>query len=309
MVILFASIALLVFFAVFLYVRRGLHQGMGVNLTHTIAGCVLGFFLVFMAYYSGLENIPATEEGVVVNAPIVFGDGGVEPIAFKTGRHFVWPTAQLYRYSNMPYMIDEPFDDLPSRDNVQMDFRIHTSVQLVSGASPRVHEKVGPEWYTGRVQKEYRTLIRDEMSSMTGDEMRLDSKKLRAAELSIQTAIEKLLASASIEYSVLNVSIGGVTPPEEVLAESARTAAQTQRKKTETERADAELTRNTAELNRATADKAYMNSMGLTPELFVSLDANNAYRYASDKCASVKDCSMIIGQIGANVALPVKSAK
>jgi regulator of protease activity HflC (stomatin/prohibitin superfamily) len=261
-----------------------------------------------LTYVGGQEEVLATEEAVVVDAPMFWGDEGVRETPYYTGRIFLWPTSTIFRYPNIPLTIIEEFTDLPSKDNVQMDFRIYSVFQLITGAAPGVHDDVGPMWYENRIMKPYRTFIRDKMMSLTADEQRLDSAKLRLTETEILTTVEALLEEAGVQYRVLSVSIGGVTPPDEVLAESARTAAQTQRVKTEMQREAAEIERKAAEGARADADQEYMNKLGISNDQYITMKGYEAYQYAAEKCAKSKNgCTMIVGQPMVDIAVPSPS--
>lgn len=272
-----------------------------------IGGVAVFFLSTFLFYLSGLELVGATEEGVVVSSPIWFGEEGVQKEALYTGRHFIWHTSKLEKYDAKPFTKTEQFDDLPSRDNVQMDFKIHTVFELKKGSAPKTHDTVGPTWYENRIKAPYCTEIRSRMTDLSGDEMRLDEKKLRETENAIKMSLERILANAGIEYKVSSVSVGGVTPPADVLAEAARTAAQVQRKKTENERDAAEQARKNAEASRAIADKEYVNKMGLSPAQFVTLEGYEAYKTVAEACAKSKEkCTMIVGAPGMPTTLPLK---
>jgi len=149
------------------------------------------------------------------------------------------------------------------------------------------------------------------MMKLTADEMRLNIKnKLRNLENdgegSIKDDLNKLLKTAGVDYEVLTISIGGISPPQEVLNESERTAAQVQRIETETQKDLAEKARKNAESSRAAADKEYINQMNLNPAQFVTLEGYVAYKYAAEKCAAGTGCTMIVGSPGVAPVLPIK---
>lgn len=271
----------------------------------TIAAVLVVISIIF--YFANLEQIDATTEGVVVQKPYIFGNDGVDMEPLYTGRHFIWPSEELVKYNAAPETVPEEFKDLPSSDNVQMDFRIHTVFELIKGSAPNTHDTVGHNWYSARIEEPYRTIIRDKVTRLTADTMRLNiGNKLRDTEIEIQRNLEKLLADAGIKYRVVSVSIGGVTPPEEVLEEAAKTAAQVQRQKTEEQRNLAEITRKEAEESRALADNAYRNQMSLNPAQFVTMQGFEAYKYAAEKCSASQGCTMIVGEPGMSPVLSVK---
>jgi len=100
---------------------------------------VLGLFIF---YFANLKTVDAVSEGVLIRTPYIFGKDGVDPTPLYTGRCFIWPSDSLVMYSAVPQTVEEKFDDLPSSNNVQMDFRIHTTFVLKKGAAPKTHDNV-----------------------------------------------------------------------------------------------------------------------------------------------------------------------
>jgi hypothetical protein len=89
-----------------------------------------------------------------------------------------------------------------------------------------------------------------------------------------------------------------------------KTATQQQLQKTELERAKAETNRKTAEENRALADKAYMNKLELSPNLFVQLEGIKA-RLAAVKIMAEqsKNVTFVYSGEGQPMTLPIQQQK
>jgi regulator of protease activity HflC (stomatin/prohibitin superfamily) len=83
--------------------------------------------------------------------------------------------------------------------------------------------------------------------------------------------IKTYVDSIKLPIEIMQVSIGAITPPAEVLTETKNTAAQNQSKLTQASRADAELARKQAEINKAIADKAYQTQMNMTTDEYLKL--------------------------------------
>lgn len=231
-------------------------------------------FLVIGALVLGSCTLEVTEidaghEGVVVQKPLMFGHSGVMPEPAPTGRvwHF-WTTA-IVPYNIQPFRVDEKFADLITSDNVPVTFNSYVQMQVVAGKTPLLHEKFGPEWYENNVQESYRTMVRDFARGHKVFDLTTDAAITSQGELLIAEQLRKFCTTKGLPVEVQSVVVGSVTPPVEVLAETARTAAQEQRAKTEKSRADAELSRKAAEENKAIADRAYAEKFGMNPEQFL----------------------------------------
>ncbi len=256
---------------------------------------VIGIVGIIPFYTSNLTTVAPTEEGVYVSQPYFFGDAEIKKEALLSGRHFVWPADTVIIFGTTPVTLPETFTDIPSSDNVQMDFRIYSKVQLRKGASPRVYEKLGIDWYINAVKKDYRTVERNVVRKCSADELRLDVDKLNESQCFIKADFEELLKAVGAEYDVLSVSIGGITPPDEVLTESARTAAQKQRKKTQKVRAAAEVERAKAEDKAALADQAYMDKMKMTVSEYIQRKAVENQANLIKVIAEKEDVTVIMG--------------
>lgn len=230
---------------------------------------VIGSVFMVVFYLGNLETIAPTEEGVYVKQPYFFGSPGVEEISLTPGKHFIWPADRLVKFTLTPTTVEEPFLDIPSSDNVQMDFHLYAKIRLKQGRSPVIYKKLGMKWYADSVQKPFRTIARNKVREYTADELRLSVTKLDECEEAIRKEFDRLLVKVGAEYVLEDITIGGVTPPDDVLAESARTAAQKQRKKTEVAREQAETSRKAAETAAADADQEYMNQMDMSVDQYI----------------------------------------
>jgi regulator of protease activity HflC (stomatin/prohibitin superfamily) len=216
-----------------------------------------------------VTEIEAGHEGVVVQKPLIFGSSGVMPEAASTGRIWHWWTTLVVPYNIQPFRVDEQFADLITSDNVPVTFNSYVQMQVTAGKTPLLHEKFGPEWYANNVQESYRTMVRDFARGHKVFDLTTDAGITSQGEILIAEQLRKFCAAKGLPIEVQSVVIGSVTPPAEVLAETARTAAQEQRAKTEKARADAELSRKQAEENKAIADKAYAERFGMNNEQFL----------------------------------------
>jgi very-short-patch-repair endonuclease len=109
---------------------------------------------------------------------------------------------------------------------------------------------------------------------------------------SISTYCEKI----KLPVVVLQVTIGAVTPPPEVLEETRRTAAQNQSILTQEARAKSESARKQAEINKAIADKAYQTQMNMSTTDYLHLRALEIEKEKIELVREKQNVSIIMGQ-------------
>ena len=217
-------------------------------------------------------SIDGQSEGVVVKKPLCpFCESGVMPEPVSTG--WVWHvfTTAVYPYNLVPFQASETFTNLVPAGNTPVNFDAHVRLQIQQGKSPILHKDFGVNVYINNVQKVFRAIVREEASKYGMWALVSDKTSTVAIQAVAQTRLQEYLDGNGIPLTVVAVEMGKVEPPEQVLAETSLTAAQIQRTKTETEKALAELARAEAEQNRALADKAYMDSLGLSPTQYIRL--------------------------------------
>lgn len=254
--------------------------------------------LVLSMFSSCVSEIDSGEEAVFVYQPWFFGHGGVDPVPVKTGAVYTAPTTRVVRFNTKPFQIDEVFDDLTSYDNTPVDFRTYIKLQVISGKTPQLLEQFGKEWYENNIKEPYRTFTRNQAKRQLVFSLTTNPDTIDAMQSRLVDQVNELIAELGIQIKCISVTVGQVNPPEEVVNETIRTAAQKQRKKTEDERAEAELARKQAEINKAIADNAYRNNFGMTVSQYLELrrieneaDRNKIIRDSGEKV----NVSMIMG--------------
>lgn len=215
------------------------------------------------------SGVDAGEEGVFIYKPWVFGHGGVDSEPLRTGLAWtVWSTS-VERYNIKPVKYTESFIDLTATDNVAIDFNSYLTLQVIEGMTPVLHEKFGKLWYVNNVKDFYRTVVRNEGRMHSSIGLRTKPEIIGSAQDKIHADIAKYIKSIDLPVLVVKAVIGKVIPPDEVLAEAERTAAQKQREQTQVARAKAELSRAQAEANKALADKAFSSEFRMTTKQFL----------------------------------------
>lgn len=235
--------------------------------TRMIGAIALSFSLSGCIY----ATIDAGHEGVLVEKPLLFGHGGVDPIPIGTGRQMVAVTTEVIDVDIRPLQYSEHFDII-SAENAPVSFDAFFIANVMAGRSPDLVSRFGPHWYAHNVKEAFRTIVREEVQKYPLFE--LTTKP--AIRTLLQNAIDKEVRMNIIEKHkmplVLNrVVVGSILPPKGVLEQTAETIKQEQRRITMIEFQKAEEAREKAEKQRGIADRAYREQLGLTAPEFVDL--------------------------------------
>jgi len=225
--------------------------------------------LTLMISACSYSSVDGGEEAVMTYKPWIFGHGGVDEDPISTGAIYtVWSTS-VNRYNIKPMQYTEQFIDLTASDNVAIDFHAYVTLQIVKGKSPVIHENFGEDWYITRIREPFRTIVRNEGRTRSSIDLRTSVDTINQSQQNMLKLLVKYLESQNIPVVASKVVIGKVIPPNEVLKEAERTAAQKQREKTQVARAKAETSRINAERQKAIADKAYATEFSMTTEQFL----------------------------------------
>ncbi len=245
------------------------------------------------------------QEAVLVMKPWIFGHGGVSKDPVSSGREWVAWTTESVLFTITPTTYVENFDDMMTDDNTPVDFAAYLKLQIRKGETPVLLEKFGQKWYENSVGPTFRTMVRDKASmykmfSLTSDRQVLDSIKNH-----VKTQISEYFKLINLPVDVKDVTIGKVTPPDEVLEETRRTAAQNQSKLTQDARADAELSRKQAEVNKAIADNAYKAQMNMSTAEYLELRKLEIEKEKVELVRDKQNVTIVMGQ-GLTPTIPIK---
>lgn len=231
--------------------------------------------LIFIAtIYAALNgcsysSVDAAEEAVLTYQPWIFGHGGVDPEPISTGAVWTAWSTRVDRFPIVPIKLTEQFIDLTASDNVAIDFDTYLTLKIKTGETPKLREFSGMDWYENKVKDQYRMLVRNEARARTSNDLRTNQSVILSAQERIKYLVTEYIKSIDLPVDVIKVNISKVIPPDEVLAESAQTAAQKQRKQTQDQRKLAEDARAAAEKASALADKAYTQEFKMTTQQFL----------------------------------------
>lgn len=246
-------------------------------------------------------------ESVLVYKPFIFGHGGVDDTPISTGATWCVFTTDHKEFPITPITITEDFENMIPSDNTPVSFSVYLKCQIRKGQTPHLYKNFGADWYTNNLQASFRTMVRDKASAFKMFDL--------ASKREISSQLEKDIFRDILTYSkkinlpvdIMQVSIGAVTPPEQVLTETKNTAAQNQSILTQKARADAELSRKQAEINKAIADMAYQTQMKMTISEYLHLRQLEIEKEKVELIKDNKNVSIIFGGgNGLPMTYPVK---
>ena len=223
------------------------------------------------------------EVAVLVDKPILFGNGGIRHETWPTGRQYTWVSTDWEKYVVTPIMYEEHFENIMTSDNNPVSFSAYIKISVKGDSAAYLHEKFLKEWYKNNVQPKFRTKVRDKSCSHKMFELTTD--RIVTAKMETDLEHEMVIYVNGIKLPVIidEVNIGSVAPQPDVLAEIANTAVKIQNQKTQDAEEQAQIKRQGAEEKRAIADMAYKNKMGLSNDQFVQLEAIKMYGKAAGK--------------------------
>lgn len=215
------------------------------------------------------ETVDAGFVGVLERHPYI-GKGGVDTEVYKGGdRYFISPTSIMHIYDIKPIQKEESFNDLATINSTPVDFKAVVRYEIIPEKAFVYHESFGNSMYENNLKKDFQNMLRDFARQHTVKELTTKQSVTDSGEDAVYKKMADIVVTKGIPVRILAVTIGAIMPPDEVLAETARTEAQIQRALTENSRAAAETQRKSAETNKALADKEYMTQMNMTPEQYL----------------------------------------
>ncbi len=264
---------------------------------------ILALSLIVSSCYRVTPN--AGEESVLIYKPYFFGHGGVDETPVSTGAQWCVFTTEYKTFTITPITITEDFVNMIPSDNTPVSFSTYLKVQIQKGNTPSLYKNFGADWYANSLQASFRTMVRDKASAFKMFDLASKRDISSQLEKDIFNDISNYAKNIKIPVDILQVSIGAITPPDQVLTETKNTAAQNQSILTQQARANAELSRKQAEINKAIADKAYQQQMNMSTDQYLHLRQLEIEKEKIDLIKDNKNVTVIFGQ-NTPVTYPVK---
>lgn len=248
-----------------------------------VATAALGITVICWAAFMHTETVEPGHHGVIVDKPYIWGHEGVRKDPLTEGRILLWRTSSMQAVRMTPQSIPVKVDDYSSSDNILLDFE--TTIQFrVTNASDLVND-FGEGWFNNNIKQQYLSIVRDAVKKRNMTSMMSDVKTAKEIDDEVTVALAALIKDAKLPIVLLGVSMGRAKPNEAVLLQMNETAAQQQRQKTLVAATAAEIDRKKEQVAKAEADNAYRNAMGLSPDMFIQLEAIKRFADACSKSA------------------------
>jgi hypothetical protein len=216
-------------------------------------------------------GVDAGHEGVLVEKPLVFGHGGVNPNPVPPGRTLVALTTDLVQIDVRPKQYDEDFGTL-SAENTAVSFHAFLILQVLPGRSPELIRRFGPSWYRQNVKEAFRTFVREEVQRYPLFTLTTEPGTRGKLQDAIAMKVQQhIIDHLNLPVQLVRVVIGSIMPPPPVLTQTVETIVQEQRRLTMVEFQKAEEAREKSERQRGIADRAYREQVGLGGPEFVDL--------------------------------------
>jgi regulator of protease activity HflC (stomatin/prohibitin superfamily) len=241
----------------------------------------------------------AGHQAVLVEKPIIFGSGGVDPTPVQAGRTFIAWTTQDIDVNMMPQKYETEMPDTMTSDGVPVTFHAIAILQVTDSVT--LIKNFGEDWYKNNLEEQFKTMVRQAVRKHGMNETAISTAALDEIDGEIKLELEKYLKAKSLPVQLVTMTVGKANPPDAIKNQRIETAAQEQRINTEKQTKLAEDQRMMAERSRAEADNAYRESMHLSPEQFIQLKQIEMLKQA---CAEKGACTFINGN--ASAVIPVK---
>lgn len=212
----------------------------------------------------------AGHEIVLVEKPIIFGHGGIDPEPVKTGLSIAAITTEGVDVYMQPFKYETQLDDTMTQDGVPISF--HAIMVLKVTDSVSLIRNFGPDWYKNNLEEPFKTMVRQAVRKRGMNETAISTVALDAIDAEIRDGLTAFIASKGLPVNLVTMTVGRANPPDAIKNQRIETAAQEQRSNTEKQRKLAEDQRRAAETSRAEADNAYREAMHLSPEQFIQLE-------------------------------------
>lgn len=233
---------------------------------------------------------PAADEvAVLVDRPILFGEGGVRDNDVREGgtRTYTWFTTTAHNLTIKPQAFGQKFSDFATSDNAPLDFQTTLRFRVTNAADLI---RLGDGWFDNSIAPQYADIVRREVKKHSLTDVMSNGEVADALDAEVTKQVKALVAEQKLPIEVLTVNLGRAMPEPDVVREMNQTVVERQRKLTMDQSKLAEDARKAQQEAKATADNAYRNGLGMNPEQFVALELA---KYQLAACKEAKECVIV----------------
>ena len=235
-------------------------------------GILIAFVAVLAVSLMGCKSVApdAGHEVVLVEKPMFFGHGGIDPEPVRTGRTFVAATTDGIDVNMQPVLFQQDLPDTMTADGVPVSFHAIMNIQITD--SVKLISLFGPNWYANNLDAPFMSLVRQQVRQHGMNEVAISASAIDTIDAEITRGLNSFITSKKLPVQLITLTIGRAIPPDAVKNQRIETATQEQRIQTEQQKKLAEDARAQSEQSRAKADNAYREAMQLSPEQFIQLE-------------------------------------
>jgi regulator of protease activity HflC (stomatin/prohibitin superfamily) len=232
----------------------------------------------------------AGHEVVLIEKPLIFGHGGVDPSPVSAGRTFTaWTTEGIDVYMQ-PTKFETEMPDIMTSDGVPITFHAIAILQVTNSVD--LIQRFGPMWYQNNLEEQFKTMVRQAVRKHGMNETAISTTALDEIDGEIKDQLNAFIAQKKLPVQLVTMTVGKANPPDAIKNQRIETATQEQRIQTEKQTKLAEDQRQQAEQSRANADNAYREAMHLSPEQFIELKRIEMLQNA---CSGDSKCTFVQG--------------
>lgn len=246
----------------------------------------------------------ADEESVLVYKPWLWGHGGVDAVPVTTGATWTALSTTSVEFNITPQTIETEQPNVMTKDNTPLSVVSQLKLRIQKGNTPILYQRFGKDWFNNTLSSTFYAMIRNKCSEYKMFELSSDRAILVKIQNDLFDSISAYAKSIHLPVEIMQVTLGRITPPDEVLEETKKTAAQNQAILTQNSRSNVEISRKEADVNKAIADQAYQHQMGMTIEQYLSLRHLEIEKEKVELIKDNKNISIIFGN--AQPTFPVK---
>lgn len=225
--------------------------------------------LILMATGCQSYSPNAGHQVVLIEKPMIFGHGGVDPEPVTTGRTFTAATTDGVDVNMQPEKFEVELPDTMTSDGVPITFHAIIVLQVTDSVS--LIKNFGPGWYSNNLEQPFMTMVRQAVRKRGMNETAISTTALDAIDAEIRDELVAFIQGKSLPLKLITMTVGRANPPDAIKSQRIETATQEQRIQTEKQKKLAEDQRKQAEESRAGADNAYREAMHLSPDQFIQL--------------------------------------
>ena len=212
----------------------------------------------------------AGHEVVLVEKPMFFGHGGIDPEPIRAGRTFVAATTDGIDVNMQPLAYQQDLPDTMTADGVPVSFHAIMNIRVTD--SVRLIGQFGPNWYANNLDAPFMSLVRQQVRQHGMNEVAISASAIDTIDGEIAKGLNSFIIAKKLPVELITLTVGRAIPPDAVKNQRIETATQEQRIQTEQQKKLAEDARAQSEQSRAKADNAYREAMQLSPEQFIQLE-------------------------------------